>query len=254
MENSRLLYALAASLFFLNAFPTIAHAAPVPGQGTWETTLQARDFDGDVSTIEGWYDTVLGITWLADANYAYTSGFDQDGKLPWLGANSWASALTIDGITGWRLPTTAPVDGATFDYSQSNDGSTDNGFNISAPGSAYPGSTGSELAYMFYNTLGDLGRRDLAGNLRTSYGLSNTGPFSSLYEALYWSGTGYASTSDAWDFNFTGGFQGANPQTSAFFVWLVHDGSVGAAIVPIPPTVWLFLTGLLGLVGTARRR
>jgi len=42
--------------------PMTSHAAPVSGQGTWETTLQARDFDGDTNTIEGWYDTVLGVT------------------------------------------------------------------------------------------------------------------------------------------------------------------------------------------------
>ena len=36
-----------------------AQAAPISGQGTWETTLQPRDLDGDPTTIEAWYDTVL---------------------------------------------------------------------------------------------------------------------------------------------------------------------------------------------------
>jgi len=35
--------------------------------------LQARDFDGDTNTVEGYYDTALDITWLADANYGLTS-------------------------------------------------------------------------------------------------------------------------------------------------------------------------------------
>jgi hypothetical protein len=39
----------------------------VPGQGTWQTTLQARDLDGD-GQIDAFYDTVLNITWLRDAN------------------------------------------------------------------------------------------------------------------------------------------------------------------------------------------
>lgn len=29
------------------------------------------------------YDDVLGITWLKDANYAQTSGFDADGRMNW---------------------------------------------------------------------------------------------------------------------------------------------------------------------------
>ncbi len=41
-----------------------AQAAPVPGQGTWETTLQARDLDGNPSTTEAWYDTALNLLWL----------------------------------------------------------------------------------------------------------------------------------------------------------------------------------------------
>jgi hypothetical protein len=244
MKKSQLILALATSLLLFNALSTTAvHAA-----------LLARDFDNNINTIEGWYDTVLKITWLADADYARTSGFDQDGKLAWTGANTWAAGLTIDGIMGWRLPQTGPVDGVAIDYAQSNDGSTDNGFNISAPGSAYPGSTGSELAYMFYNTLGNLGRLDLSGNTQAGYGLVNTGPFSNLHADLYWSGARYALTSSAWDFNFIGGFQGSNLQTSTFYAWLVHDGDVGAAIVPIPAAAWLFVSGLLGLIGVARRR
>ena len=40
-----------------------AQAAGVPGQGTWETTLQARDLNGD-SVTDTFYDTALNITWL----------------------------------------------------------------------------------------------------------------------------------------------------------------------------------------------
>ena len=39
----------------------------VPGQGTWETTLQARNLDGDTTT-DAFYDTALSITWLRNAN------------------------------------------------------------------------------------------------------------------------------------------------------------------------------------------
>jgi hypothetical protein len=68
MKESRLLGAVCAAAFSVISMPS--NAALVYGQGTWETTLQARDMDGNTSTIEAYYDTVLDITWLADANYS----------------------------------------------------------------------------------------------------------------------------------------------------------------------------------------
>ena len=38
------------------------HAMGISGQGTWETTLESRDLDGNVATIEAYYDTALNIT------------------------------------------------------------------------------------------------------------------------------------------------------------------------------------------------
>jgi hypothetical protein len=54
------------------AVSTSLHAASISGQGTWESTLQGRDLDGNLTTFEAYYDTALNITWLADANYAGT--------------------------------------------------------------------------------------------------------------------------------------------------------------------------------------
>jgi hypothetical protein len=204
MESIRLSGALAACLLLLNLFPTTAHATAVSGQGTWESTLQGRDLDGNLSTAEAYYDTVLGITWLANANYAATA-------MNWPTANSWAAALDPygSGITGWRLPATNPIDGTTADdASVSYIGSEDSGYNVSAPGTLYAGSTASELAYLFYNTLGDKGYCDPTTSTVSScsgpqagYGLSNTGPFSNVRSSTYWSATEYApSTSNAWLF------------------------------------------------------
>ena len=51
-----------------------AHAAPVSGMGTWESTLQGRDLDGNAGNgFEAYYDTALDLTWLADGNHALTS-------------------------------------------------------------------------------------------------------------------------------------------------------------------------------------
>src|SRR3989344_3850600 len=102
---------------------SLAHAASVSGQGTWETTLQGRDLDGNLSTFEAYYDTVLNITWLANANYAGTA-------MTWANANTWASGLNINGVTGWRLPTVSPIDGTTADdFTLAYDGTEDRGLN-----------------------------------------------------------------------------------------------------------------------------
>ena len=62
-----------------------AQAVPVSGQGTWETTLQARDMDGNPATTEAWYDTALDLLWL-DAPPKILTWATQ-----WLGPRAWMS-------------------------------------------------------------------------------------------------------------------------------------------------------------------
>ena len=62
------------------------------------------------------YDTDLGITWLQDANYAKTSGYDADGMMNWSGARTWATTLVYGGYSGWRLPTTVDSSPLVFGY------------------------------------------------------------------------------------------------------------------------------------------
>ncbi len=55
------------------------------------------------------YDDVLNITWLQDANYALTSGFDSldtevDGKLRWNYAKQFVDELEYAGFDDWRMP------------------------------------------------------------------------------------------------------------------------------------------------------
>jgi len=50
------------------------------------------------------YDTDLNITWMSDANYAKTSGYDADGLMSWSSAYNWAASLNVGGVSGWRLP------------------------------------------------------------------------------------------------------------------------------------------------------
>jgi hypothetical protein len=246
--------ATALSVIALGA-SMLVHAAPVSGQGTWETTLQGRDLDGDPSTFEAYYDTILDISWLADANYAGI-------RMIWPNAKTWAATLNIHGVTGWRLPTVSPIDGTTADDATIGwDGSEDYGTNASAPGTLYAGSTASEMAHMYYNTLGNLGYCDPYASTasvcvtQTGYGMTNTGPFSNIQSYWYWSGTVYApNTSMAWDFHPPTGMQTVSNKPADLYVWAVYSGDVDLFMVPVPAAVWLFGSGLLGLIGVARRR
>jgi len=51
------------------------------------------------------YDTDLNITWLADGNYAKTSGYHSTGAMNWGDATTWATSLALQGHSDWRLPT-----------------------------------------------------------------------------------------------------------------------------------------------------
>jgi uncharacterized membrane protein YphA (DoxX/SURF4 family) len=239
--------AIALSVVMLVA-TSFAHAAAVSGQGNWETALQGRDLDGNLSTAEAYYDTALNITWLADANYA-------GNPMDWSTANSWATNLNPhgSGIIGWRLPKVVDKesgalygygdDGCNFAYS-----GTDCGYNVDI-------ATG-EMAHMFYVTLGNKAYYDTSGTgPQPGWGLTNTGPFSNLGPYIYWSATGYARASGgSWNFHFSDGHQRYSGNTSTFYAWAVHAGDVGAAVVPVPSAIWLFGSGLAGLIGFARRK
>ena len=144
------------------------------------------------------YDDVLDVTWLQDANYARTSGYDDNGRMTWHEAMDWAENLTYhDEVRGvnwedWRLPHALPVNGTEYDYTYSDDGSTDRGYNISAPGSMYPQSTANELAFMYYNNLGNVAHGGLQNVTFESGGQG--GPIVSFYnleEAFYYTSSEY---------------------------------------------------------------
>lgn len=228
-----------------------ASAAAISGQGTWETTLQARSFDGG-ATIGGYYDTDLNITWLANANAAVGSAYDTysrgSGEMDWMTANTWAASLNLNGIGGWRLPTTVDVGNDGCNAAPYYQG-VDCDVNITTP---------SEMSHMFYATLGDKARYDTSGNPQAGAGKTNTGPFSNLQDYPYWSATEYApNTSYAWEFSFYYGDQSYGAKTNTSYAWAVHAGDVGLAVVPsvpVPAAVWLFGSGLLGLLGVSGKR
>ncbi|MDC8771713.1 PEP-CTERM sorting domain-containing protein [Roseateles albus] len=235
MKKSLQMAALLGALTLASA----ANANGVPGQGSWETTLLARDLDGNlVNGPEAFYDTALNVTWLRAGSAS---------AMNWSTAKAWAEQDRF-GLSGWRLPTThvTTADGSC-DYSYF--GGTGCGFN---PDSSV--ATGSEMAHLFFQSLGNKSRY-IPGTLddQAGWGLSNTGDFKNLRSYSSWSGTVYAPQSGtAWFFSLGYGSQANFSKDQSFYALAVHPGDVVA--VPEPQTWALTLIGLTGLLLSRRRR
>lgn len=215
--------------------PAYAQAQSVPGQGTWESTLQARDV-GNTGTTNAFYDTVLNITWLRNANV--------NGSMDWNTATAWASNLTFGSTGGWRLPTVDP----NVNYGWSMNGSTSMGYNV-APSS-------SEMAHLFASTLGNIGIYDSSGLDQSGGGLTNTGGFQDLQAGGYWSDTPYAPNPvGAFGFYTNSYFQTSFLKGNQLYAMAVHPGDVGAVVASVPePETYAMLLAGLGLIGVIGRR
>jgi len=199
---------------------------------------------------------VLDVTWLQDANYAATSGHDADGRMTWDAASAWAAGLSYGGYTDWRLATVADTGTPGCDYAYTG---TDCGYNVQTTSG---GTVYSEMASLWYDTLRNTAWYDTSGNptgcsSSDPWCLTSTGAdgvnFLNLQSDFYWSGTEYAPyTYDAWGFNTNHGNQIYSHKSVVFYAWAVRSGDVSA--VPVPAAVWLFGTGLIGLLGVARRK
>jgi len=230
---------LALAVSAVCSTPLLAQAAPQT-EGTWRTTLQARDLDGNLATTEAYYDTVLDVTWLADANYAQTVAAANNGVLTWQpeGATSSSSNLLLTPLpfpgTGGSVivPTwpggatstsVTPDNGRmTWDNARSWLGSLRLGGvsgwrlpNVVAaeglspygdePGIGYDISAPSnELAHLVHVTLGNASscEADKVNCGRLYERAFQSGPFQNVQPGFYWSNTVYP-TDYAWgDFVF----------------------------------------------------
>jgi hypothetical protein len=277
-KTKRVLGAILASLFL--------SAVSLPATAALQGRLLLETSPG-IFEHQAYYDTVLDITWLADANLAQVQDFEVVGINPvgfmefdlvddWLYGMNHYDDLTgvpqIDGdgwlgINTWRAPTlSAVVDGsADFNTTFSVLGDTDNGYNIHAPGTIYEDWTtttgGSELSYMFYQHLGGTPNCNpdpgdpTCTNPNLDPGIGTMEPFKNVGSGSdnYWNNLA-VNDGFAWIFDFENGQQTAQSRSLNGVVWAVADGDVAAAPVPVPAAVYLFGSGLLGMITLARRK
>ena len=243
-----------AALGFSAVFsPVMVKAAGVPGQGTWETTLQPRDLDKN-GQIDAFYDTDLDITWLRNANV--------NGQMTWGAANAWAANLVIGAYSDWRLPTMVDTGAPGCDWS-GGAGGTDCGYNMPSAAAKV------EFAHLYFVTLGNKAYCDPATstvsvcNVQPGWGLAaNTGDFQGMgdNQYSYWLGLELALSQRppyvpyqnfAWYYDTSGG-QAPRSKLDQLQAIAVHAGDIGA--VPEPETYALMLLGLAALVASKRLR
>jgi hypothetical protein len=192
------------------------------------------------------------LMWLKDVNTALTSGYcatlgncwsTDAAAMNFPQAQTWIGFLNNSNYLGyndWRLPATNPVNGTSYNTVPTFNGSTDRGYNITSPN--------SELAYMYYVELENIGVFDTSGSTYpdpySNSGFTNSGPFINLQRAGYWSGTPVDNA--AWIFALNGSqdttYQGFNN-----YAWAVRPGDV--TVVPEPISSILFVTGGTLLAG-----
>ena len=237
------------------------------------------------------YDTNTDLTWLADANYAQTSGYaavSANGGMAWDVANSWAENLTVDGVSGWRLPTTIALSADPSCTSLAGNYSYTSVYTC----------TGGELGNLFYNEFSPelvtvTSTWDPTQVLYQYYDAldsnANLQLFSNVKPGAYWTSTmrdpatpGYTECfpdpesltgtycqtippeeASYWEFAMVGGSQLSSNSSAEYRAWAVMTGDValvaggaggGVNPVPVPAAVWLFGSGLLALLGVSRRR
>lgn len=207
------------------------------------------------------YDTTRDITWLADMNYAFTSGYAAanvggtgsnlifaDGRMGWNAANTWANNLVYGGFSDWRLPTLNPADTTCS--------------NNFSPGGGFPNQyfgyncTGGELSGLFVTDLGNKPGQSVLNPVGdTDEQIANLALFSNVRSYYYWSGTEYApNPSSAWNFDTVNGLQSSRDKVNALYAVAVRPGDVrDAQAVPEPGTLALLLAAV-GVGAVVRRR
>ena len=206
---------------------------------TLSATAQAALYDRGGGLI---YDDDRNITWLADANYAKTSGYDADGAMDWVTAKTWAANLSyFDAVRGvtytdWRLPNLVQPD---LSCGSQSGGDSYGDF-----------CSGSEMGHLFYQELSGISRLSIIYSGDADLSLFQNIQAPGYAGGIFWTESEYSSTY-AWYFSMAEGIQNRTNNTREFYAWAVRPGDVAA--VPEADTWALMLAGL-GLVGLAVKR
>lgn len=158
------------------------------------------------------YDTDLDVTWLQDASYARTSGFDADGFMSWDDAQAYVASLVYQGFDDWRLP-------SARDY---------------LDGTLPPAGnhvTQSEMGHLYFIELGNA----------QGGPMNNIGPFVNVENTSFPGPDRYWLAEEdennpglAYIFRMSNSYQGVDAKGSQFSVWPVRDG-----MAPEPGTLVL---------------
>lgn len=166
--------------------------------------------------------------------------------MTWTTAKDWAAGLDVNGVTGWRLPTVAPVNGNNFDNNFRNNATTDRGYADVDGWIDGSGEPVSEMGHMYYVTLGNLGLCHPGNPVgcaeQFGWGLNNTADFINVRSGYYWTDT-ESNANTAYDCYMLSGRQDRLQKNSLVHAWAVHDGDVGSP-VPLPAAAWLFASAL----------
>lgn len=156
---------------------------------------------------QAYYDDQLDITWLANADAAKGTIYDDgesatDGAMTLASAMAWLDNLNINGVSGWRLP----------DMDVNRDGDV---VNCRLDPSACKD---NEMGYLYW----------VEG---VTY--STPLPFSNIHMGLYWSGTEY-NIERMWTFDMYVGDRDTDGKNFELHTWTVHDGDVGVNVKLLP--------------------
>ena len=217
MKKSRLLGAVCAVLF---TFITVSANATLLGR------LPATPGGMDYQAA---YDDMLDITWLTDAGLS--GAFNWDNRVGWADGLDSANYL---GVGGWRLASMSVAAGLPTGTATSI---------VYCVLASEMDCRDNELGYMFYHNMGGSHFDNKTGN-QTVDGVLLTD-----VQSAYWSGT-ESPPKFLWFFNFRHGDQTRSTKNFlSLYGWAVRTGDV-----PLPPALWLFGSGLIGLIGVARRK
>lgn len=212
--------------------------------------LIGRDLDTNTAGFEAYYDDILDITWLADTDYAYASGYRTSwphAAMSHAQALAWVDQLSIGGYDNWRLPS-AGLNPLLAD-SISHTGATNLGWYITR--------TTSELSHLFYVTLGNSGSPSgSCGNYNFAPScLQNTGPFlnMNIQSAFWYQEERNTTNQTSWMFSTYNGVQSWTSAT-ALGAWAVADGDIARSVAEVSePAPISILLGVFGLMVLNRK-